>query len=67
MRSYKREITYRFPLTVQFYIFLGNEEYPVCPRCRCSLEREYMNFCDRCGQKLIWKNYGRTKRIAPNR
>ena len=28
--------------------------YPICPRCRQSLEREYQSFCDRCGQKLDW-------------
>ena len=28
--------------------------YPLCPRCSISLEREYMGFCDRCGQKLNW-------------
>lgn len=28
--------------------------YPVCPRCNISMEREYMAFCDRCGQKLAW-------------
>ena len=28
--------------------------YPVCPRCNISMDREYMAFCDRCGQKLAW-------------
>lgn len=28
--------------------------YPLCPRCGRSMEREYMNFCDRCGQRLNW-------------
>lgn len=28
--------------------------YPICPRCEQSIEREYMHFCDRCGQKLNW-------------
>lgn len=34
----------------------GNQitSYPVCPRCYISMEREYMAFCDRCGQKLAW-------------
>lgn len=28
--------------------------YPVCPRYKICMEREYMAFCDRCGQKLAW-------------
>ena len=34
----------------------GNQitSYPVCPRCNICMEREYMAFCDRCGQKLAW-------------
>lgn len=28
--------------------------YPLCPRCKISMDREYMSFCDRCGQKLDW-------------
>ena len=32
-------------------------EYPICPKCRTSLEREYVNYCDRCGQHLGWSEY----------
>ena len=28
--------------------------YPLCPSCRRELEREYQNYCDRCGQRLLW-------------
>lgn len=31
--------------------------YAVCPRCRCSLERDYQSYCDRCGQALDWRSY----------
>lgn len=27
---------------------------PICPRCDCTLDREYMKYCDRCGQRLSW-------------
>ena len=30
------------------------EVYPVCPQCGRSLDREYMSFCNCCGQKLSW-------------
>lgn len=47
---------YRTPLQVHKVIQLKNgDTYPVCPRCNCSLDREYMRFCDRCGQHLQWR------------
>lgn len=33
--------------------------YPVCPRCKETFEREYQQYCDRCGQKLAWNKYGK--------
>lgn len=35
--------------------------YPVCPRCASSLEREYQDYCDRCGQRLDWRQYHRAQ------
>ena len=51
------ELYYRFPMEVTEKLFYEQLEFPVCPRCRNSLEREYQSFCDRCGQKLSWKKY----------
>lgn len=52
------EIAYRLPLAVQeVRVFSNGNSFPVCPKCGLTLEREYMNFCDRCGQKLDWKEY----------
>lgn len=40
--------------------------FPLCPRCKISLEREYVNFCDRCGQKLNWDQFDDAKiLVAP--
>ena len=53
--SHIKAITYRIPLLVtERQIFASGDSYPVCPRCACTIEREYMYFCDRCGQKLAW-------------
>lgn len=43
----------------------GPEEvgYFVCPRCHVTLEREFVPFCDRCGQRLSWKGYKHAKVI----
>lgn len=48
-------ISFRISLPVtKITVRTRGDCYPVCPRCKCSLDREYMNFCDRCGQKLDW-------------
>ena len=33
------------------------DTYPICPSCNITLERDYQCYCDRCGAKLIWKDY----------
>ncbi len=35
----------------------GGSYYPVCPGCQITLEREYQNYCDRCGQRLDWSGF----------
>lgn len=49
-------VSYRIPWAVTKVMEYAPENtfFSVCPRCRKSLEREYMSFCDRCGQKLNW-------------
>lgn len=55
IRLFMKAITYRVPLPVTKVLVLPNKaSYPICPKCSISLEREYMSFCDRCGQKLNW-------------
>ena len=45
--------------------WMGETGYYVCPRCHITLEREFMSFCDRCGQHLDWKNYKKAAIIYP--
>lgn len=48
-------ISYRIPLSVRKNLLLeSGDSYPICPRCDDLLDREYMTFCDCCGQKLAW-------------
>ena len=55
------ERSYREPMRVnEICCFHGENQhvaYPVCPRCRNTLEREYQSFCDRCGQALNWSGF----------
>lgn len=54
----KIAIQYRIPKAVTQAIRQPDGRcHPVCPRCKITVEREYMHFCDRCGQKLGWRNY----------
>ena len=54
IRLFMNAVTYRVPLPVTKVIAFTNTTYPICPRCDLSLDREYMSFCDRCGQRLNW-------------
>lgn len=60
---------YRIPLPVSEVLqFSEGYCYPICPRCDRTLDREYMNFCDRCGQRLSWEFFDFARVIhAPRR
>jgi len=62
------EMSFRRPMKVtQVRMFPLDGAYPVCPQCNISLEREYQRFCDRCGQRLDWKNYKKAEVIYAQR
>ena len=46
---------------IVYQSMFGETGYYICPRCGCTLDREFMSFCDRCGQKLDWHMYTRAK------
>ena len=57
-------IKYRIPLSVTEVIrFSNGYAFPVCPRCKITLEREYQSYCDRCGQCLDWNDFENAKVI----
>ena len=66
IRLFTDAVSYRVPLPVTKVIAYANTTYPVCPRCAVSLDREYMSFCDRCGQKLNWDLFEHAMVIYPN-
>ena len=63
IRLFANAVSYRIPFPVTKVIAFPNTTYPICPRCAISLEREYMAFCDRCGQKLNWDLFEHAKVI----
>lgn len=46
---------------------LSTTAFPVCPNCSLTMEREYQNYCDRCGQKLDWTGFSKIKIIKNTR
>ncbi len=57
---------YRIPMPVtELMVFPGRSAYYVCPRCGITVEREYMRYCDRCGQRLGWRNCERARIVYP--
>ena len=49
--------SYRKPALVTHLRIYGTTVYYICPNCNITMEREFMSFCDRCGQRLNWKEY----------
>lgn len=56
MRFFAYAVSYRIAIPVTKVVKYPSRGccYPLCPRCKMSMEREYANYCDRCGQKLSW-------------
>ena len=49
--------SYRIPMPVIHFKQYRDTRYYICPRCNITMEREFMAYCDRCGQCLNWKQY----------
>ena len=64
LESPGENLSYRSPLQVtEIFETSDGEHFPICPRCKVSLEYEYMRYCNRCGQKLNWRNFPRSATI----
>ena len=58
----EEKLLYRKAMTVkEIIVYENNDAFPLCPRCGTSLSREFQMFCDRCGQKLSWKDFMKAK------
>ncbi len=47
--------------------FGGHTCYFICPSCHVTLDREFMAYCDRCGQRLDWEGHRSAKVVFPAR
>ena len=59
-------LSYRMPMMVKdmliFRRYPENDIYYRCPRCQKLLDREFMAYCDCCGQCLDWSEYRKARR-----
>lgn len=49
----------------EIMVYSDGTAYYICPRCHVTMDREFVDFCDCCGQHLSWKNYRKAKKIYP--
>ena len=65
----RQELRYRRPAAVRkIYCYRGLDginSFPICPTCDVPMEREYQGYCDRCGQKLGWKEFHKAVVVLP--
>ena len=60
LAEFSEELSFRISLQVtEMVLYSSGDTYPLCPKCRTPLDREYQHFCDRCGQRLDWSKYER--------
>ena len=58
--------SYRLQMPVtEVMVFPDGNGYYICPRCRITMDREFMSFCDRCGQRLGWTGCKKAKKVFP--
>ena len=61
-----KAVSYRISLPVtKIIVYADNTSYPLCPRCDSAIEREYVFFCDQCGQKLNWDLFEYARVVRP--
>ena len=44
--------------SIRFY-GMATTGYPMCPSCGFGVEREYQNYCEVCGQRLLWNRFAK--------
>ena len=57
MKTAKSAERFRLPMLISQFRVYEDFAYYICPRCEATIEREFMAYCDRCGQCLCWRHY----------
>ena len=62
IRKMKNALAFREKKQVEEIIVYKNGAVDaICPRCKIPLSREFMSFCDSCGQRLSWNGFSYEK------
>ena len=56
-------VKYQFALITEAVVYYDRSAYFRCPNCKTTLERDFQQYCDRCGQKLKWPSFQKVKYI----
>ena len=52
---WRHACSYRSPMQVKLYMRTWcRDYYPICPRCSSSMDRDFVSYCNQCGQKMAW-------------
>lgn len=62
MASFQIPMRVTEKIMIQAYAY-QYDIYYICPRCKVGLERDFQSYCDRCGQRLDWKDYKKAKMV----
>lgn len=55
--TYLFALSFRTGKAVKEIISIGYNDFPICPRCKSTIDVEYVYFCEHCGQKLNWNSF----------
>ncbi len=59
-------VSYRAAMRIkEAILFSDGYVYYCCPRCNVTLDREFVSYCDRCGQKIDWEKHRQAKLRYP--
>lgn len=59
-----RLLSYRAKMNIKYIkLYKNGDGYPLCPRCFSAIDRDYILFCTRCGQRLGWSKLGKAEYV----
>ena len=58
MIKLKTALKFREKMQVEeIIVYKNGTADAMCPRCKTPLDREFISYCDNCGQRLSWNGF----------
>lgn len=57
IKDFLQAAAYRIPQPITEIRSHSGLDFAVCPHCKSILPADFVRYCDRCGQRLDWKNF----------